>query len=44
MQKLSFSHGRFEVKLTPQDPTAYGLEHIELLVAPHLGAELRRHS
>ena len=41
MQKLSFSHGRFEVKLTPQDPTAHGLEHIEFLVAPHLGAELR---
>jgi len=41
MQKLSFSHGRFEVKLTPQDPSAHGLEHIEFLVAPHLGAEPR---
>ena len=41
MQKLSFSHGRFEVKLTPQDPTAHGLEHIEFLVASHLGAEPR---
>ncbi|MEY4649684.1 MAG: hypothetical protein RL191_852 [Pseudomonadota bacterium] len=41
MQKLSFSHGRFEVKLTSQDPTAHGLEHIEFLVASHLGAELR---
>jgi DNA repair protein RecN (Recombination protein N) len=41
MQKLSFSHGRFEVKLTSQDPTAHGLEHIEFLVASHLGAEPR---
>lgn len=41
MQKLSFSHGRFEVKLMPQGPMANGLEYIEFLVAPHLGAELR---
>ena len=41
MQKLSFSHGSFEVKLTPQDPTAHGLEQIEFLVASHLGAEPR---
>ena len=41
MQKLSFSHGRFEVKLTPQEPTLHGLEQIEFLAAPHLGAEAR---
>jgi DNA repair protein RecN (Recombination protein N) len=41
MQKLSFSHGSFEVKLTSQDPTAHGLEQIEFLVASHLGAESR---
>jgi DNA repair protein RecN (Recombination protein N) len=41
MQKLSFSHGRFEVKLTPQEPSLHGLEQIEFLVAPHLGAEAR---
>ena len=41
MQKLSFSHGRFEVKLTPQEPSLHGLEQTEFLVAPHLGAEAR---
>ena len=41
MQKLSFSHGRFEVKLTPQEPSLHGLEQIEFLAAPHLGAEAR---
>ena len=41
MQKLSFSHGRFEVKLTPQEPSLHGLERIEFLAAPHLGAEAR---
>ena len=41
MQKLSFSHGCFEVKLTPQEPSLHGLEQIEFLAAPHLGAEAR---
>ena len=41
MQKLSFSHGRFEVKLTLQEPSLHGLEQIEFLAAPHLGAEAR---
>ena len=41
MQKLSFSHGRFEVKLTPQEPSLHGLEQIEFLAAPQLGAEAR---
>jgi len=41
MQKLSFSHGRFEVKLTAQEPSLHGLEQIEFLAAPHLGAEAR---
>jgi len=41
MQKLSFSHGRFEVKLTPQESSLHGLEQIEFLAAPHLGAEAR---
>lgn len=41
MQNLSFNHGCFEVKLTPQEPSPHGLEQIEFLVAAHLGAELR---
>lgn len=41
MQRLSLSGGKFEVALSPQAPTAYGLEQIEFLVAGHAGVAAR---
>jgi len=42
MQELGMAGGRFEVGLLPQDePQAYGLENIELLVAGHAGSTPR---
>lgn len=37
MQRLSLSGGKFEVDLSTQAPSAYGLEQIEFLVAGHAG-------
>jgi DNA repair protein RecN (Recombination protein N) len=37
MQELSMSGGRFEIRATPCEPAAYGLEQIEFLVAGHAG-------
>jgi len=37
MQELSMAGGRFEIRVTPCEPAAYGLEHIEFLVAGHAG-------
>ena len=37
MQELSMAGGRFEIALTPAEPAAYGLEHVEFLVAGHVG-------
>ena len=41
MQDLSMTGGRFEVALTPCEPTGSGLEHVEFLVAGHAGTALR---
>lgn len=41
MQRLSLSGGKFEVALTPQSPTANGLEQVEFLVAGHAGVAPR---
>ena len=37
MQELSMAGGRFEIALTPCEPTANGVEQIEFLVAGHAG-------
>lgn len=39
MQSLSLSGGQFVVQLSPQTPSATGLESIEFLVAGHAGVE-----
>ncbi|WP_019141824.1 DNA repair protein RecN [Noviherbaspirillum massiliense] len=41
MQDLSMAGGRFEVVLNPCEPAAYGLEHVEFLVAGHAGTAPR---
>ena len=41
MQRLSLSGGKFEVALTPQAPSANGLEQVEFLVAGHAGVMAR---
>lgn len=37
MQRLSLSGGKFLVELTPQQPSANGLEQVEFMVAGHAG-------
>lgn len=37
MQRLSLSGGKFVVELTPQPPSANGLEQVEFMVAGHAG-------
>jgi DNA repair protein RecN (Recombination protein N) len=37
MQDLSMAGGRFEVALNSCEPAAYGVEHVEFLVAGHAG-------
>lgn len=37
MQRLSLSGGKFVVELTPQQPSANGLEQVEFMVAGHAG-------
>lgn len=41
MQRLSLSGGQFVVALSPQSPSANGLEQIEFLVAGHAGVSPR---
>jgi DNA repair protein RecN (Recombination protein N) len=41
MQDLSMAGGRFEIALNPVEPAAYGLEHVEFLVAAHAGTSAR---
>ena len=41
MQRLSLSGGKFDVALTPQAPSANGLEQVEFLVAGHAGVATR---
>lgn len=41
MQSLSLSGGKFLVELSPQDPSASGLELVEFLVAGHAGVAAR---
>lgn len=41
MQRLSLNGGKFEVALTQQSATAYGLEQVEFLVAGHAGVIAR---
>ncbi|MDP1767157.1 MAG: DNA repair protein RecN [Methylotenera sp.] len=41
MQRLSLSGGKFEVALTEQGPSPYGLEQVEFLVAGHAGVTAR---
>lgn len=41
MQDLSMSGGRFDVALHPCEPTAFGIEQIEFMVAGHAGTEPR---
>jgi DNA repair protein RecN (Recombination protein N) len=41
MQRLSLAGGKFEVALTPQAPSANGLEQVEFLVAGHAGVTAR---
>jgi DNA repair protein RecN (Recombination protein N) len=41
MQELSMAGGRFEVALQACEPAAYGLEHIEFMVAAHAGTAPR---
>ncbi len=37
MQELSMSGGRFDVALHPCEPTAFGIEQVEFMVAGHAG-------
>jgi len=41
MQELSMAGGCFDVALTPIEPSLYGTEHIEFLVAGHAGVAAR---
>ena len=41
MQDLSMAGGSFEIALTPCEPTANGMQHIEFLVAGHAGVAAR---
>ena len=41
MQDLSMSGGRFDIALHDAEPAAYGLEHVEFLVAGHAGTTPR---
>ena len=41
MQRLSLSGGKFVVALTPQQPSANGLEQVEFMVAGHAGVAAR---
>ena len=41
MQELSMAGGSFAIALTPIEPSAYGNEHIEFLVAGHAGVAVR---
>ncbi|MBY0574867.1 MAG: DNA repair protein RecN, partial [Undibacterium sp.] len=41
MQDLSMTGGRFAIALNPIEPTAYGLEQIEFMVAGHAGVQER---
>ena len=41
MQRLSLSGGKFVVELTPQQPSANGLEQVEFMVAGHAGVVAR---
>jgi DNA repair protein RecN (Recombination protein N) len=41
MQELNMTGGRFEVALNPVEPSAYGLEQVEFLVAGHAGVAAR---
>ncbi|MYN00677.1 DNA repair protein RecN [Pseudoduganella sp. DS3] len=41
MQELSMGGGRFEIALRPCEPTAYGVEQVEFLVAGHAGVAPR---
>jgi DNA repair protein RecN (Recombination protein N) len=41
MQDLAMSGGRFEVQLTPSEPSAHGNERAEFLVAAHAGVAVR---
>lgn len=41
MQELSMVGGRFSIALTACDPTAYGVEQVDFLVAGHAGMALR---
>ena len=41
MQDLSMSGGQFSIGLTPCEPAAYGVEHVEFLVAGHAGVAPR---
>jgi DNA repair protein RecN (Recombination protein N) len=41
MQRLSLKGGQFQVALLPGEPTVYGLEQIEFLVAGHAGVTPR---
>lgn len=41
MQELSMAGGRFAISLQSCEPAAYGLEHVEFMVAGHAGTTLR---
>jgi DNA repair protein RecN (Recombination protein N) len=41
MQDLAMAGGRFEVQLTPSEPSAHGNERAEFLVAAHAGTAVR---
>ncbi len=41
MQTLSLAGGKFVVEVTPQAPSAHGLEHVEFMVAGHAGVSPR---
>ena len=41
MQDLSMAGGSFDIALTPIEPSAHGMEHIEFLVAGHAGVAAR---
>ncbi|HQN64224.1 MAG TPA: DNA repair protein RecN [Methylophilus sp.] len=41
MQTLSLAGGQFLVEITPQVPSAHGLEHVEFMVAGHAGVTAR---
>jgi DNA repair protein RecN (Recombination protein N) len=41
MQDLSMAGGSFNIELSPIEPAAHGMEHIEFMVAGHAGVALR---